>query len=107
MTRTALLARLKELPSIEEKTTIPVVETVVEEDISQEEVLDVLPPADVEVFEDEDSLHEYHTHLFMYGEFADYRFERPFAVEQWSKEIRILQRKLQWFGYYPADKEIT
>lgn len=46
-------------------------------------------------------------HLFTVGEFKDYVFTRPFTKGEKAKEIRILQRKLQWLWYIGMQEEIT
>lgn len=51
--------------------------------------------------------YELNARLFAYwGEFDWYVFG-PLAPGDTGKEVRILQRKLQWLGYYPKDEAIT
>jgi len=46
-------------------------------------------------------------HMFTKGEFVQYVFDT--AMSKWTtwKQVRILERKLQWLGYLPKDREIT
>lgn len=73
-----MLGRLKALPRAEVSEVAPVAEEIEEE--IDEDILDVLPTAEVGVFDDPQQLDEFHEHLFTYGEFAAYRFEDPFVV---------------------------
>lgn len=42
-----------------------------------------------------------------WGELRMYRFQEPLKPGDEGKEIRVLQRKLQWLRYYPIDHEIS
>lgn len=41
------------------------------------------------------------------GEFSTYRFSSVLRVGDTSHEVRVLQRKLQWLGYYSAAEDIS
>ena len=43
----------------------------------------------------------------LWWEFASYRFDRPLITNETSREVRVLQRKLQWLWYYDPEKEIS
>lgn len=46
-------------------------------------------------------------HLFTDGEFKYYEFTRAFTKWESNKEIRILQRKLQWLGHLDKNETIS